>query len=43
MPNHIHLIATPVTEAALAKAAGATHLRYTRQVNARQGWTGYLW
>ncbi|WP_304187200.1 hypothetical protein [Phenylobacterium aquaticum] len=22
---------------------GATHLKYTRQINRRQGWTGYLW
>jgi putative transposase len=22
---------------------GEAHRRYTRAVNARQGWTGYLW
>ena len=22
---------------------GATHLRYTRQINSRERWTGYLW
>jgi putative transposase len=43
MPNHIHLIATPPTATALADAVGATHLRYTRQINLRQRWTGYLW
>jgi putative transposase len=43
MPNHIHLIATPPRPEALAEAVGATHLRYTRQVNLRERWTGYLW
>jgi putative transposase len=43
MPNHVHLIATPADEAGLAAAVGATHLRYTRQINRRNGWTGFLW
>lgn len=43
MPNHVHLIATPPRPEALAQAVGATHLRYTRRVNQRQRWTGYLW
>jgi putative transposase len=43
MPNHIHLIATPPMAPALAEAVGTTHLRYTRQINRRQRWTGYLW
>lgn len=43
MPNHVHLIATPPRPEALAEAVGATHLRYTRQVNLRERWTGYLW
>ncbi len=43
MPNHVHLIAAPSQPEALAKAVGATHLRYTRQVNLRERWTGYLW
>ena len=43
MPNHVHLIAAPGRPEALAAAVGATHLRYTRQVNRRQRWTGYLW
>ena len=41
MPNH--LIATPSTPEALAEAVGATHVRYTRQINRREKWTGYLW
>jgi putative transposase len=43
MPNHVHLIATPPTPQSLAQAVGATHLRYTRQINSRERWTGYLW
>ena len=43
MPNHVHLIAVPPRPEALAEAVGATHLRYTRQVNRREAWTGYLW
>ena len=43
MPNHVHLIATPSRPEGLAAAVGATHLRYTRQVNRREGWSGYLW
>lgn len=43
MPNHVHLIATPRDPEGLAQAVGATHLRYTRMVNRREGWTGYLW
>ncbi len=43
MPNHVHLIATPHDEAGLAKAVGLTHLRYTRMINGRERWTGYLW
>lgn len=43
MPNHVHLIATPEDEAGLAKVVGLTHLRYTRLINRREGWSGYLW
>lgn len=43
MPNHVHLIATPVDEAGLAQAVGATHVRYTRAINGRENWRGYLW
>ena len=43
MPNHVHLIATPRTEAGLARALGTTHQRYTWRINQKQGWTGCLW
>jgi len=43
MPNHVHLIAAPSEERALAEAVGATHVRYTRLINRREQWSGYLW
>ena len=43
MPNHVHLIAVPETEDALARAIGEAHRRYTRLVNFREGWRGHLW
>jgi putative transposase len=43
MPNHVHLIATPSDEEGLAQAVAATHVRYTRHINRREGWSGYLW
>jgi putative transposase len=43
MPNHVHLIATPRRAEALVQAVGATHVRYTRRINLRERWTGYLW
>ena len=43
LPNHVHLIASPHSETALAAAIGEAHRRYTRAINFRQGWRGYLW
>ena len=43
MPNHVHLIAVPKTEEMLRKAIGEAHRRYTRYINFRNKWTGYLW
>ena len=43
MPNHVHLIAVPSTEDALARAIGEAHRRYTRMINFRESWRGYLW
>lgn len=43
MPNHTHSIAVPREKDSLARAFGGCHERYTRMVNAREGWTGYLW
>lgn len=43
MPNHIHLIAVPEKKECLARAIGEAHRRYTRYINFREGWRGYLW
>jgi putative transposase len=43
MPNHVHLIAVPSSEDGLARAVGEAHRRYTRMINFREGWRGYLW
>jgi putative transposase len=43
MPNHVHLILVPKTPDGLRAALGETHRRYTRLVNFREGWRGYLW
>jgi putative transposase len=43
MPNHVHLVVTPKTEDGLRKFLGEAHRRYTRRINFREGWRGYLW
>ena len=43
MTNHVHLIVVPRQPQALTRAIGETHRRYTRHVNFREGWRGYLW
>jgi len=43
MPNHTHLIAVPASAQALRRAIGEAHRRYTRRVNFREKWRGYLW
>lgn len=43
MDNHVHLIAVPETEESLAAGLAETHRRYTRMINFREGWRGYLW
>jgi putative transposase len=43
MPNHVHLILVPPDGDGLRAALGEAHRRYTRRVNLRQGWRGYLW
>jgi len=42
MTNHVHLIAIPEQESSLARGIGEAHRRYTRRINFRQGWRGYL-
>jgi putative transposase len=43
MPNHVHLIAVPQSEASLRRGVGQAHRRYTRRINFREKWRGYLW
>ena len=43
MPNHVHLIGVPETEQSLRRAIGEAHRRYTRRINFRERWRGYLW
>src|SRR3989338_4122940 len=43
MDNHVHLIVVPDQEKSLAQAIGETHKEYTRMVNFREKWRGYLW
>ena len=43
MSNHVHLVAVPEEENSLALAIGQAHMRYSRWVNHRQGWSGHLW
>jgi len=43
MPNHAHLIATPESKTSLAHGIGEAHRRYTRYINFKKSWKGYLW
>jgi putative transposase len=43
MPNHVHLMLTPPSPDALREALAEAHRRYSRMVNLREGWRGYLW
>ena len=43
MPNHVHLIVIPKKQDSLAGAIGDTHQKYTKMINFRENWRGYLW
>ena len=43
MVNHVHLVAVPRTEEALAKAVGRTHFCYTQYINRFHKRSGHLW
>ena len=43
MPNHVHLIAVPQSEDGLRRGIGEAHRRYTRRINFREKWRGFLW
>lgn len=43
MPNHVHFVMVPAHEDGLRAALADAHHRYSRRVNAREGWRGHLW
>lgn len=43
MDNHVHIIAVPETEGSFARGFSEAHRRYTRMINFRENWRGYLW
>jgi len=43
MDNHVHIIAIPKQADSLARGIGDTHKYYTRAINFRENWRGYLW
>lgn len=43
MDNHVHHVAVPRKESSLAEAVGKTHKAYTKIINEREGWRGFLW
>jgi len=43
MDNHVHIIAVPDKEDSFACGFAEAHRRYTRMINFREGWRGYLW
>ena len=43
MDNHVHLIVVPAKADSLARSIGLIHKRYTRKINFREKWRGYLW
>lgn len=43
MSNHVHLLAVPRREDALARGVGLAHRRYAVFLNRREGFSGHLW
>jgi len=43
MTNHVHLVAVPARHESLARGIGDSHKTYTRIINKRENWKGYLW
>lgn len=43
MDNHVHFIAVPETQGGLMRCFQEAHRLYTRRINFREGWRGYLW
>ena len=43
MDNHVHLIAVPDEKDSFSVGFSDAHRRYTRMINFREKWRGYLW
>ncbi len=43
MSNHVHLIVVPRREGSMIQGIAETNRLYTRMINFRYGWRGYLW
>jgi putative transposase len=43
LPDRVHLILVPRDVDGLRAALGESHRRYTREINSRKGWRGFLW
>ncbi|MFA6383853.1 MAG: transposase [Candidatus Omnitrophota bacterium] len=43
MDNHLHLVTVPASEDSLARGLSEAHRRYTRYINFKHDWRGYLW
>ncbi len=43
LPDRVYLLMVPRDEDGLRAALGESHRRYTREINARKGWRGFLW
>ena len=43
LPDRVHLVLVPRDEDGLRAALGESHRRYTREINTREGWRGFLW
>ncbi len=43
MDNHVHLIVFPKLEGGLTECISEVHRQYTRMINFREGWHGFLW
>ena len=43
MDNHVHLIVVPEDIDSMTQTLSLTHQLYTRMINFREGWRGYLW
>lgn len=43
MPNHVHLVLVPADEDGLRAGLAEAHRRYTRHINLRENWRGFLW